>query len=130
VIGRAWMNNWCEDRDASMRAILNEVQIALTLDENEAEVHRILGTLKLNFEEYDKAIYHQERALSLNPNSDIIVVQQGELLTWLGRPVEGIEWIHHAMRLNPYHHSVTGTILAAPNTPRASMPMRFNRSAD
>jgi len=103
VIGQAWMNNWCEDRDASMRAILDEVQTVLTLDENEADVHRILGALKLNFDEYDKATYHQERALSLNPNSDIVVVQQGELLTWLGRPVEGIEWIHRAMRLNPYH---------------------------
>jgi adenylate cyclase len=65
VIGQACMNNWCEDRDASMRAILDEVQTALTLDENEADVHRILGALKLNFDEYDKAIYHQERALSL-----------------------------------------------------------------
>jgi adenylate cyclase len=31
------------------------------------------------------------------------VVQQGELLTWLGRPEEGVEWIERAMRLNPYH---------------------------
>ena len=30
-------------------------------------------------------------------------MQQGELLTWLGRPEEGIEWIRRAMRLNPYH---------------------------
>jgi adenylate cyclase len=37
------------------------------------------------------------------PNNDLIVVQQGELLTWLGRPEEGIEWIRKAMRLNPYH---------------------------
>ncbi|HEY6381829.1 MAG TPA: adenylate/guanylate cyclase domain-containing protein [Pseudolabrys sp.] len=103
VIGQAWVQNWCEDRDASMRAILDEVQIALSLDDNDADVHRILAALKLTFDEFDKAVYHQERALSLNPNSDIIVVQQGELLTWLGRPAEGIEWIHRAMRLNPYH---------------------------
>ena len=57
-----------------MRAIMDEVQIALTLDENEADVLPILGALKLNFDEHDKAIYHQERALSLNPNSDIVVV--------------------------------------------------------
>jgi adenylate cyclase len=57
----------------------------------------------LNFNEFDKAVYHQQRALSLNPNSDLIVVQQGELLTWLGRPEEGIEWVRRAMRLNPYH---------------------------
>ena len=103
VIGQAWSQNWCEDRDASMRAIYDEVQTALSLDDNDADVHRILAALKLNFNEYDKAVYHQERALSLNPNSDLIVVQQGELLTWLGRPAEGIEWIQRAMRLNPYH---------------------------
>ena len=33
----------------------------------------------------------------------MILVQQGELLTWLGRPEDGIEWIRKAMRLNPYH---------------------------
>ena len=83
--------------------IIDELQIALSLDDNDADVHRILAALKLNFNEHDKAAYHQERALSLNPNSDLIVVQQGELLTWLGRPEEGIEWIRRAMRLNPYH---------------------------
>ena len=97
------MHNWCEDRPASERTILEELQTALALDDNDADVHRILAALKLNFNEHDKAAYHQERALSLNPNSDLIVVQQGELLTWLGRPEEGIEWIGRAMRLNPYH---------------------------
>jgi len=103
VTGQAWLNKWCEDPDASVQLISDELQTALSLDDNDADVHRILAALKLNFNEYDKAIYHQERALSLNPNSDLIVVQQGELLTWLGRPAEGIEWVRRAMRLNPYH---------------------------
>ena len=103
VIGQAWLNNWVEDIDASVREISEEVQTALSLDDNDADVHRILAALKLTFHEYDKAVYHQDRALSLNANSDLIVVQQGEMLTWLGRPTEGIEWIQRAMRLNPYH---------------------------
>jgi adenylate cyclase len=103
VVGQAWLHNWCEDRPASERTILEELQTALALDDNDADVHRILAALKLNFNEHDKAAYHQERALNLNPNSDLIVVQQGELLTWLGRPEEGIEWVRRAMRLNPYH---------------------------
>ena len=28
---------------------------------------------------------------------------QFRLLTWLGRPEEGIDWIRRAMQLNPYH---------------------------
>ena len=66
-------------------------------------MHRILAAVNLVQHDYDQAMYHQERALGLNPNNDLIVVQQGELLTWLGRPDEGIEWIKKAMRLNPYH---------------------------
>ena len=52
---------------------------------------------------HDQATYHQSRALQLNPNDDLIVVQQGELLTWQGRAEEGIGWVQKAMRLNPYH---------------------------
>jgi len=103
VSGQAWLNGWCEDKAAFEQRIIDELQKALALDDNDADVHRILAALNLNFNEHDKAAYHQERALSLNPNSDLIVVQQGELLTWLGRPEEGIEWIRRAMRLNPYH---------------------------
>jgi adenylate cyclase len=103
VTGQAWLNGWSEDPAASLLVIAEELQVALSLDDNDADVHRILAAVKLNFNEHDKAIYHQGRALELNPNSDLIVVQQGELLTWLGRPTEGIEWIRRAMRLNPYH---------------------------
>ena len=80
-----------------------ELEIALALDDNDSDVHRILAALNLNRDDHDKAAYHQERALALNPNYDLVVVQQGELLTWLGRPEEGIDWIKKAMRLNPYH---------------------------
>jgi Tfp pilus assembly protein PilF len=86
-----------------LQIIDEELQKALVLDANDADVHRILAALRLHSNEHDKAAYQQERALSLNPNSDLIVVQQGEVLTWLGRPEEGIEWIRRAMRLNPYH---------------------------
>jgi adenylate cyclase len=103
VTGQAWRSGWSEDPDQCVPIISDELQTALALDNNDADVHRILAALKLNFNEHDKAIYHQERAYSLNPNSDLIVVQQGELLTWLGRPEEGVEWIRRAMRLNPYH---------------------------
>jgi adenylate cyclase len=66
-------------------------------------VHRILAAVHLSRGEHDAAEYHQQRALDLNPNNDLIVVQQGELYTWLGLPEKGIDWIRQAMRLNPHH---------------------------
>jgi adenylate cyclase len=103
VIGQSWLYGWCEDKDVALQRIGEELQIALALDDNDADVHRILAAMQIIHNNHEKAVYHQERALSLNPNSDLIVVQQGEVLTWLGRPEEGIEWIRKAMRLNPYH---------------------------
>jgi adenylate cyclase len=103
VLGQTWTNNWCEDREATQPRIFAELQTALALDDNDSDVHRILAAVHVIRNLHDVAMYHQQRALSLNPNDDLIVVQQGEILTWLGRPEEGIEWIRKAMRLNPYH---------------------------
>jgi adenylate cyclase len=103
VLGQTWVYDWCEDRDATFQKVADELDTTLTLDDNDSDVHRILAALSLNRNNHDKAAYHQERALALNPNYDLVVVQQGELLTWLGQPEEGIEWIKKAMRLNPYH---------------------------
>ena len=83
--------------------MIDELKAALTLDDNDSDVHRILAAVNVVQNNLDQAVYHQERALSLNPNNDLIVVQQGEILTWLGRAEEGVEWIKKAMRLNPYH---------------------------
>jgi adenylate cyclase len=103
VLGQCWVNNWCDDRPGTLQAVQDELQIALRLDDNDSDVHRILAAVNLIRGDHAKAQQHQERALRLNPNNDLIVVQNGELLTWLGEPLEGIEWIRKAMRLNPYH---------------------------
>ncbi len=103
VLGQTWVYDWCADREAVFEQVAAELEITLALDDNDSDVHRILAALNLNRDDHDKAAYHQERALALNPNYDLVVVQQGELLTWLGRPEEGIDWIKKAMRLNPYH---------------------------
>jgi adenylate cyclase len=103
VLGQTWVYDWCADRDATLQQVGAELETALALDDNDSDVHRILAALNLTRDDHNKAAYHQERALALNPNYDLVVVQQGELLTWLGRPEEGIDWIKKAMRLNPYH---------------------------
>ncbi|OWK19279.1 hypothetical protein AJ88_44725 [Mesorhizobium amorphae CCBAU 01583] len=79
------------------------MESAQALDANDADVQRILAAINISRNDLTKARHHQERALALNPNYDLVVVQQGELLTWLGHPKEGADWIRKAMRLNPHH---------------------------
>nr|HET7860387.1 adenylate/guanylate cyclase domain-containing protein [Caldimonas sp.] len=103
VLGQTWVYNWCESRLETQARIMASLRTALALDDNDSDVHRILAAINVIQENFDEAVYHQRRALGLNPNDDLVVVQQGEILTWLGQPEEGIEWIRKAMRLNPYH---------------------------
>jgi adenylate cyclase len=103
ILGQQWGYGWCQDRAAAERVIAGALEIALGLDDNDSDVHRILAALAVVRNDLDKAAYHQQRAFDLNPNDDLIVVQQGEILTWLGQAEEGSEWIRRAMRLNPYH---------------------------
>ena len=103
TLGQSWGYGFCQDREAAWNQMNEELGIALGLDDNDSDVHRILAAVKLTQGDHEKAAYHQERALALNPNDDLIVVQQGEILTWLGQAGEGVDWIKKAMRLNPYH---------------------------
>ena len=103
TMGQRWGYGWCDDRRALEPLIVAELQTALALDDNDSDVHRVLAAVNLVYEKFDLCQYHQQRALSLNPNDDLVVVQQGEILAWTGKPDEGAEWIQKAMRLNPYH---------------------------
>ena len=103
ILGQAWGYGWCADKDATFDEIVREVESAQALDANDADVQRILAAINISRNDLTKARHHQERALALNPNYDLVVVQQGELLTWLGHPKEGADWIRKAMRLNPHH---------------------------
>ena len=51
----------------------------------------------------ERALWHQERALFLNPNDDRSVCAMGEILVFTGRAIEAEEWVRRSMRLNPYH---------------------------
>ncbi len=103
ILGQAWGYGWCEDREATFNEVVFECDKAMALDDNDADVHRILAAVAITRSDMTRARFHQDRALALNPNYDLVVVQMGELFTWLGRSEEGVEWIRRAMKLNPHH---------------------------
>ena len=75
---------------------------AVALDDNDVECHRLLGEVCIETRQLDQAVVHNERALAMNPNDPRLVAQKGELLTWLGQPIEGAEWLRKAVRLDPH----------------------------
>lgn len=103
ILGQGWGYGWAKDKDAAFNEVMFELDRAIALDDNDADVHRILAAIAIVRNDITRARYHQDRALSLNPNYDLVVVQMGELFTWLGQSEEGIDWIGRAMKLNPHH---------------------------
>jgi TolB-like protein/tetratricopeptide (TPR) repeat protein len=74
----------------------------IELDGNDAECHRIMGSLSLYTLEFDRAIYHFQRAIELNPNHAYVVGRTGELYVFLGDGEKALEIQRRAKKLDPF----------------------------
>ena len=83
-------------------ALLESGRLAVELDETDAESHRIAGSLALYQREFDRAHYHFNRALELNPNHAFIVGRMGELYNFLGDGQTALTYLQRAKTLDPF----------------------------
>jgi adenylate cyclase len=102
TLGLAWGNEFRPRTPELFQEIVQLVEHAASLDENDTECHRIMCRIALIEAKYAKSNYHLERALALNSNDPRLVVQRGINLTFLGDPEAAIPWIEKAMRLDPF----------------------------
>ncbi|MCH7932169.1 MAG: adenylate/guanylate cyclase domain-containing protein, partial [Proteobacteria bacterium] len=102
IIGQAWARGYLPQTEQTYFELLNLVQKGYSIDENDIECVRILCEFRMELKQWDEAQLFQTKAYKLNPNDPRILAQRGELLTWMGRPEEGLPWIEQAMRLDPY----------------------------
>jgi len=110
-IGQALVFN-LDDPVALVKRSKAACERGLELDENESECHRVLAQVHLTRGELQRAIWHQERALFLNPNDDRSVCSMGEMLTFSGKHEDALAWVEKSMCLNPYHPERYWTHLA------------------
>ncbi len=102
TLGQALEFGFRDDHAEAMKEAFAAIDKALSLDENDVECHRLLCEVRMESRRLDQAEIHSDRALAMNPNDPRIVAQRGELLTWLGRAGEGVNWIERAMRIDPF----------------------------
>jgi adenylate cyclase len=102
TLGQAWGNDFRPRTPELFQAMIQLVERAASLDENDSECHRITCRIALIQGKFAKSDYHLERALALNPNDPRLVVQRGINLTFLGDAEAAIPWIEKAMRLDPF----------------------------
>lgn len=94
---------WHPEASEMLDHALNEGVVALALDDHESKSHLAVGMAHLFRAEHDKAEYHLVRAAKLNPNDDLIMIENGRYLMYTNEPLEGADIVRQAMRQNPYH---------------------------
>jgi len=102
TIGQAWRYEFLPRTSELQERLIEFVEHAMSIDENNAECHRIMCRIALLNGQFAKSEHHLECALALNPNDPRLVVQRGINLTFLGDPETAIPWIERAMRLDPF----------------------------
>ena len=103
ILGQSLQLGYPDDPGTVYKIALEALDKALSLNENDVECHRLLCEISMEEEKWDDAYLHHEKAYSLNPNDARIVAQHGELLTWIGKPDEGVNYIERAMKLDPFN---------------------------
>jgi TolB-like protein/Tfp pilus assembly protein PilF len=79
-----------------------KIQRALELDENEPEIHRIMGSFQMMYGDFEKAEYHHLRAIELNPSHAYIKCRTAALYTFKGVPERALELVAEAEALDPF----------------------------
>ena len=103
TLGQALARGFGDNKEELFAQDVEATEMALSLDENNFECHWIMCEVRMMVARLEEAELHHQKAFALNPNDPRVVAQRSELLTWLGRPVEGVDWARQAMRLDPYN---------------------------
>lgn len=102
VLVYQWFWDWDESPTRLARAVAVGEK-GLGLDPHDGRCHLALALSHLFRMAHDNAEHHMTRARELNPNDDLVMVEQGRLQMYLGRPDAGADLVRTAMRRNPYH---------------------------
>ena len=100
--------DWEESPDPKIfENAIESAKLALELDSNEPEVHRIMGALKLWFErDHEMARYHFEKARELCPSDVFIISRYAIMLIYFAEFDKALEELERAKRLDPFSHDL------------------------
>jgi len=96
-----WRNNYSAP-DALIDEALALAKRAVELDDSDSTCHSLLGQIYLYHHLYERAIQHIQHSVDINPNNQWNVADLGQVLTYVGRAEEAVEWFTRARQIDPY----------------------------
>ena len=131
--------DWEESPDPKIfENAFKSIQLALELDSNEPEVHRIMGALKLWHErDHEMARYHFEKARELCPSDVFIISRYAIMLIYFAEFDKALEELERAKSLTLFptiyflvlkQFAITGwiTFRGAPNFQESKSKKEFS----
>ncbi len=92
---------WTATPTRTLQIVHDLAQKALSIDDESASAHRLLGTAFYKWQKYDLATTEFNRALALNPNDADTFDALGALRLYEGQPDAAIKAVETALRFNP-----------------------------
>ncbi len=90
---------------SELEAAAERMRIALSLDENDHEVHRLKGAIHMCSGEHAQGRYHLARSVELNPNDAHILLKIGLYRSFLADHADDLACVDAAFARNPLHPS-------------------------
>jgi adenylate cyclase len=92
---------WTKSHAESYKRALEFAKKALTLDEEDAIAHSLLGTIYLLQRQHEKAIAEGQRAIAIDPNYADGYAMLSQIMRYSGRFEEALPLIEKGIRLSP-----------------------------
>lgn len=83
------------------RLVMKKLQLALSIDPGDHEVHRLVGSVNLCYGNFELGDYHLSKAAELNPNDSRILLRIGYYRSFLGDRKNDLNYIDRAFERNP-----------------------------
>lgn len=90
---------WYEDPETKARPYIDE---ALKNGKNDPTIHTLVGEAYYWLGEHDKARFHIETAMQLNPHDVQTMIVYGAVLSGSGESNDGLAWMNRALAMDPH----------------------------
>ncbi len=102
AVFRDWLNGWSDDVQRDFTAFHEAAACSVQLDDEDSRTHVAFGLVSLYHGQLDRARFHLDRAIQLNPSDARALAYLSRLELLAGNPQLAVDRVREASRLNPF----------------------------
>ena len=108
---------WSDLSSFDLHEAIRHVERALELDPNEPEANRIMGSIKMGFNEFEASRHYHEKAMALSPSDAYIKGRSAAFYTFVGEPTRAMALLDRPRSSTPFFQSGASRSESSRSTP-------------